>query len=224
MRWMFGTLLALILTARTALGCELALVLAVDISGSVDRREYDVQMQGLAGALRDGQVIDALVSTKAALLVMQWTGSSRQRVSVPWTRINDAADVLALSETVAATPRAWRNFSTAIGEALLSAQASFQDVPDCTNRIIDVSGDGTSNEGVEPRYLRRSLNTDGIIVNGLVIEDATAEDLTGYFFENVITGPGAFVMTANGFDDYPDRIRDKLRRETVDQISQLVRP
>jgi Ca-activated chloride channel family protein len=202
------------------LACELALVLAVDVSGSVDRAEYNTQMQGLATGLRDGIVADALIDQSAKVTLIQWSGSTRQRQTVPWVQIGSYADVLNLADRIANDPRAWRNFSTAVGEAVDASLAALEDVSDCTRKVIDVSGDGVSNEGVSPQSLHPALKAQGVIVNGLAIEtDRT--DLTAYFFGNLIMGEGAFVVTANGFEDYPAQIKRKLQRETTKQLSSL---
>ncbi|MEM6306255.1 MAG: DUF1194 domain-containing protein [Pseudomonadota bacterium] len=205
-----------------ALPCGLALVLAVDVSGSVDQREYRVQMDGLAAGLRDGVVADALVDAQAQVSLIQWTGSTRQRQTIPWTQMSSIEDVLSFAQRVEDDLRRWRNYSTAVGEAVAIAARSFEEVPQCTRRVIDVSGDGVSNEGEPPQTLRPLLKEQGIIVNALAIETDDA-DLTGYFYENLIFGEGAFVITANGFDDYPAQIRRKLQRETTKQLSLLVR-
>jgi Ca-activated chloride channel family protein len=127
-------------------------------------------------------------------------------------------DVLAFADLVDADRRIWRNYSTAIGEALDIAKDAFATAPDCRRRVIDVSGDGVSNEGVEPQTLHADLAAAGITVNALAIEtDQT--DLTAYFYENLILGEGAFVITADGFEDYPEQIRRKLQRETTRQLS-----
>ena len=112
--------------------------------------------------------------------------------------------------------------STAIGEALETTMAAFDAVPDCTRHLIDLSGDGISKEGVEPSRLRRELRARGITVNAIAIEESEP-DLTAYFFENVIVGDGAFVVTAAGFRDYPERIRKKLLREVTQQTARLHR-
>lgn len=203
-----------------AQACDLALVLAVDVSGSVDPQEYRIQMDGLAEALRDGIVAEALIDAQAWLTLVQWTGSSRQQTSIAWAQMTTFDAVEAFAERVTQEPRLWRNYSTAIGEALHYSLASFDDIPDCRRKVIDVSGDGSSNEGLSPRDMHAALNEEKVTVNAVVIE-TDGEDLTGYFWENVITGEGAFVMTANGFADYPDRIRRKLQRETVRQLSDL---
>ncbi|MEM8631253.1 MAG: DUF1194 domain-containing protein, partial [Pseudomonadota bacterium] len=197
-----------------------ALALAIDVSGSVDPREFGIQMDGLAAALRDGLVSEALVRAEAAVLVVQWTGSSRQAVSVNWTRTRTFEEVEALAAKVEAVTRKWRNFSTAIGEALEFTLAQFPLGPDCARRVIDVSGDGLSNEGVEPTSVHDRLAVENVVVNGLAIE-GLGGDLTAYYFENVIRGEGAFVMTATGYLDYPETIRRKLIREVTRQIASV---
>jgi Ca-activated chloride channel family protein len=202
------------------LACDLALVLAVDVSGSVDAKEYRIQMDGLAEGLRDGVVAEALVRGKAQVALIQWSGSTRQEVSIPWVEIDDFAAIDTLSNHIQQVERPWRNYSTAIGQALLRAVEQFEAVPDCKRRVIDLSGDGTSNEGVLPIELRNALTQARVTVNALAIEQSDA-DLTGYFYENVIHGDGAFVATAVSFADYPSRIRMKLLREVARQTARL---
>lgn len=219
-RWPLSTLAVFTLLPMQALACEIALALAVDISGSVDRREFKTQMNGLALGLLDPTVSETLVKGGAQIALIQWTGSSRQALSIPWSPVNSHADLVEISERIAETPRAWRNFSTAIGEALRFTQPIFDQVLQCDRKVIDVSGDGTSNEGIEPAEMRAALWEAGITVNALVIEGEDF-DLTGYFWENVIVGDGAFVVTANGFEEYPEKMRQKLLRELTKPISWL---
>lgn len=203
-----------------ARACELALVLAVDVSGSVDAQEYRVQMGGLAAALRDGVVAEALLSQRAFVTLIQWTGSNRQVQTIPWSQMRTDADLERFAALVEEDPRIWRNFSTAIGEALAAAERALALVPHCRRKVIDVSGDGVSNEGVAPRTRHAALADKGITVNAIAIE-TNDDDLTGWFYENLILGDGAFVMTADGFEDYPEQIRRKLQRETTRQLSGL---
>jgi len=220
--WFSSAAIWPVLAAGSARACELALILAVDVSGSVDPQEYRTQMHGLAAGLRDGIVSEALVSGQAQLMLVQWTGTSRQDVSIPWTKVQTFEDMDNFADAVAATPRTWRNFSTAIGEALRFSMAQFADVPGCRRLVIDVSGDGFSNEGVEPQKVAPELLAANVTVNAVVIGGAD-DDLAGYFRDNVITGAGAFVVTADGFRDYGEKIRLKLRRETGKQISRIKR-
>jgi Ca-activated chloride channel family protein len=203
-----------------ALACDLALALAVDVSGSVDSKEYRLQMDGLAAGLRDPIVSEALVRAQAQVMLVHWSGSTRQVTSIPWTQIAGFDDLENLAGTIETSPRPWRNFSTAVGEALLHTGAAFARVPDCRRRVIDVSGDGPSNEGVAPAEVRNRLREWGITVNAIAIE-ATEPELTAWFFENVIRGEGAFVITASDFQDYPSKIRRKLLREVVEQTAGL---
>lgn len=151
--WRFASVFLLL--ASPARACELALLLAVDVSGSVDADEYRIQMDGMAHALRDGIVADALISQEAQLSLVQWTGASRQRQTIPWTQIETYQDVLDLAHRIEGDPRVWRNYSTAIGEALAVSRAAFMPVENCLRKVIDLSGDGVSNEGVEPATQRR---------------------------------------------------------------------
>lgn len=220
MKRLMSSLVMTVFGGQGALACQLALVLAVDVSGSVDSREYDIQMQGLAAALRDGIVVDALIEQEARVTLIQWTGSSRQRQTVPWTQIRTDVDVATLADVIAANRRVWRNYSTAIGEALVAAEAALVEVPECTRKVVDVSGDGISNEGVSPLTRHAALSAMGVTVNALAIE-TDDDDLTGWFYENLILGEGAFVITADGFEDYPAQIKRKLQRETTRQLSRL---
>ncbi len=214
------TIAACVCLAPPAYACDLALALAVDVSGSVYSTEYRIQMDGLAAGLRDPIVSEALVRGKARVMLVQWTGSSRQMVTVPWTHIDSFEAIDQFAVKVANDPRVWRNFSTAIGEALESTMSYFDTVSDCKRHLIDISGDGVSNEGIEPSDVHRILRTRGVTVNAIAIEESEP-DLTAYFFENVIVGEGAFVVSASGFADYPERIRKKLLREVTQQTADL---
>ncbi len=208
------------LVALPAAGCEVALLLAVDVSGSVDRREFAVQMQGLAEGLRDPVVSGALARGQSAVALMQWTGASRQVLSVGWTRITGPADVEALAARITRLPRVWTEFSTAIGQAMTYGSGVFDRAPACRRRVMDVSSDGRNNEGTEPAEVKPVMDSLAIIVNALVIRGDDA-GLPAYFAENVMTGPNAFVVTAEDYDDYAERMRRKLRRETERAVSAL---
>ena len=201
-----------------AAACEVALALTVDVSGSIDAAEYRLQMDGLAAALADAAVAEALVRAKARLALIQWSGTTRQDVTIPWADMADFAAVTDFARQVAAAQRPWRHFSTAIGDVLHLAGGLFADVA-CARHVIDVSGDGASNEGTEPRDLRKALAAAGVTVNALAILGATEQDLPGYFRENVITGPHAFVYVAKDYADYPRAIRRKLLDELTEPVS-----
>jgi Ca-activated chloride channel family protein len=170
--------------------------------------------------LRDGVVREALVRGQAQLALMQWTGSSRQELSVNWTAIASDGDLDALAGRIAALPRTWHEYSTAIGQAMNFGLGVFDAAPACRRRVMDISSDGRSNEGDEPEPLRALMDAYAITVNALVIRGDDL-GLPTYFADNVITGGNAFVVTAETYDEYPERMRRKLRRETERQISEL---
>ncbi|MFV0472866.1 MAG: DUF1194 domain-containing protein [Pikeienuella sp.] len=213
----------LALQAGFASGCETALVLAIDVSGSVDPGEYRLQMGGLAAALRDPDVADALIAAGAMIAVLQWSGETRQSVSVPWTQIHGPADVEALAAAVDAAPRAFENFSTAIGDALFAAADLLGRVSGlCERNVVDISGDGASNEGLDTARMRDALLRGGVRINGLAIE--TGEENVAEYYRREVIGGGAFVAIARNFEDYPRAIRRKLLRELTDPLVEAPPP
>jgi len=198
--------------------CSIALALTVDVSGSINEREYRLQMDGLAAALRDPAVADAMVASEAAVMLVQWSGASRQKISVPWRRMLSHSDVADFADMAEAAPRAWAVYSTGIGNALLFTAAQFGEVSDCANKVIDVSGDGYSNEGPDPRKVAQGLAGQGFQINGLAIEGDEFE-LTAYYRHNVVAGESAFVFTAETYADYPRTIWRKLLSELIVPIS-----
>lgn len=207
----------------TVQACELALVLAIDISGSVDTNEYRIQMDGLAAALNDPTVQDALIDSKAQIAVLHWTGASRQVVVSNWRQMIKRSDVIEIGKVVSTAPRAYRHFSTAIGDALVVAADLLGRVgAACDRQVVDLSGDGPSNEGSDVTVIRDSLVRGGVQINGLAIE-TTDDTLTDYYRKNVIGGPGAFVLTAKTFEDYPRAIRRKLLREITKPVVEAPR-
>ncbi|MEO1721330.1 MAG: DUF1194 domain-containing protein [Pseudomonadota bacterium] len=213
---------ALVLAVAMAPGavraCALELILALDVSGSIDRREFGIQTEGLAAAFENTSLIAAIETLPGGMAVTMthWSGISRQRQMVPWTVIEEPADAQAFADRIRASGRAWRNFSTAIGEAIHHAQDLSATAPvTCDRRVIDISGDGVSNEGRAPAEASDHLEAQGFIINGLVIRGADPDPVQQYVDE-VIAGPGAFVEVADGFEDYPRAILKKLLRE-IDQ-------
>ena len=200
--------------------CDLALALAIDVSGSVDREEYRLQMDGLAAALNDPLISEALVRADAQLMLVQWTGADRQVVTIPWTPVTGFDVLQRFAEKVRNDPRSWRHYSTAIGDALEYTLQQFEPVSHCGRRLIDLSGDGESNEGAPPLAVQDQLRAHGITVNAIAIE-ASVPDLMAYFFENVIVGEGAFVVSAATFEEYPEKIRKKLLREVTEQTAMM---
>lgn len=219
MRRLRPLLAALALTgapARASADCALALILALDVSGSVDPREWRLQTGGLASAFRHPHLVEAILGLdeKLRLAVTQWTGASRQKVTMPARRLGDAPGIAAAADALETMPRVWRHFSTAVGEALMHAVAYGEQgwADGCRRRVIDVSGDGVSNEGLPPAGGRAMAEAGGWTVNGLAIEGADPPVAPHYRAE-MIVGPDAFVEVADGFEDYPRAILRKLLKE-----------
>jgi len=196
---------------QPAHACRTALVLAMDVSQSVDPGEFRLQIDGLAAALRDPEIAEILVRDRVALSVTQWSGVDSQEVSLDWTQMFSTGHVQLFADAVQRLPRAFVMSNTAPAEALAHALGHFDTGPDCQRRIIDMSGDGTPNAGGEVNRLRRTAERAGVTVNGLAIE-GLGRAITNFYERNVITGDG-FVETARGHRDYARAIRRKILRE-----------
>jgi hypothetical protein len=210
--------LALALPVRAAdepPAVDLALVLAVDVSESVNDERYELQHEGIARAFESAQLADAVGARPAGaieVLVLEWSDRDKQMVTVDWTRIGDAGSAKRFAERVRATQRS-SNGVTAIGDALLAARAALDHAPfPAERRVIDLSGDGMANMGPPPAGVRDALIAQGITINGLAI---LAEEpwLDGYYDMNVIGGAGAFLVVAETFDAFAAAILNKLLGE-----------
>lgn len=206
--------LALVLfTGFQANACETALLLSIDISGSIDKGEYAIQIEGLAAALQDPAIAETLVAGQMALAVVHWSGVGRQSLVLPWTRMLAPADVARFAAAVAAQPRAFTASDTAVGEAIDFSAAQFAAVPDCQRHVLDISGDGPENSGFTDAEARARAQKLGIEINAIAIEDmGSSAPVTRYYQQWVVTKDG-FVITARGLQDYPRAMREKLLRE-----------
>ncbi len=196
---------------------DTALVLALDVSLSVDEREYELQRDGIATAFESPALMAAVASGKnhaIDVLVLEWSDPEIQVVTVDWTRVSDAASANAFAAKVRATHRSSQGL-TAIGNGMMAAGAAFERLPDeAVRRVIDVSGDGMANIGVPCSQARDALLAKGITINGLVmLSDEPWVD--GYYNENVVGGPGAFLMQVEDYRGFAAAIREKLLSEIV---------
>lgn len=199
--------------ASRADACETALLLSIDISGSIDNGEYAIQIDGLALALQEPAIVDSLVAGQMALAVVHWSGVGRQALVLPWKRMLTPADVASFAATVAAQNRAFSASDTSVGEAIDFSAAQFTAVPDCQRHVIDISGDGPENSGCTDAPARSRAQNSGIEINAIAIEDmGSSAPVTRYYQQWVITR-GGFVMTARGLLDYPRAMREKFLRE-----------
>ncbi len=200
--------------AQTPVALEL--VLAVDSSSSVTSWEFDLQMQGLAQAFRDPAVQGAVVAAGdygVAITLVQWSGSTRQVLATEWQVIREPADATAFADLLDETPRFISGGSTAIGSAIefcvnLIEYNEFKGF----RKVVDISGDGRTNQGLRTTAMRDAAVAAGVTVNGLTIlnEDPSVDH---YYLRNVIGGTGAFILTAVDFRDFARAIRLKLIRE-----------
>ena len=206
------------LTASPALACDTALLLAVDVSGSIDPDEYLLQTSGLADALQDPEIADALVAGKMSLALMHWSGVGYQRLSLPWTAMLTPADVARFAQATRKIARPRDYTDTAIGGAIRFSLAQFAAVPECRHAVIDISGDGEENSGLNLPAARAEAAAAGVTINAIAIEvDNTSTALSSYFRRFVITRDG-FVVTAQGLSDYPRAIQTKLQREVIKPV------
>src|SRR5262249_51569718 len=195
---------------------DLQLVLAVDASGSVDQRRFELQMQGYVAAFRDPRVLQAIQAgpTQAiAVTMVQWTGPALQIQVLPWTLINDATTAHAFAAAIMATPRRLFSGGTSLSGVIDYAVPLMQESPfKGTRRVIDISGDGSNNRGRPAASARDDAVRAGIVINGLPIL-ALEPDLERYYSDNVIGGPGAFAIAAENYETFADAILKKLIRE-----------
>ena len=194
----------------------LALVLAVDTSGSVSAGRFELQKQGYAAAFRSRQVLNAIreVDTQAiAATMVQWTGPRLHVVVVDWTVIKDEASADAFAAAIDAAPRQLFGGGTSISGAIDFSRLLLADCR-CTpvRRVIDVSGDGSNNSGRPVTVARDEAVRDGIGINGLPIL-SIEPFLDRYYSDNVIGGPGAFMIPAQNYETFAEAVRKKLITE-----------
>jgi len=206
--------------------CRLALVLALDVSGSVNSVEYVQQMNGVAEALSDPDVQAVLFANPEVpvnLAIFEWSSSAYQKVIIDWTALNGPADVEAIRNKLLSWKRAPAPEATGLGAALEYASSMVARAPSCWDQTLDISADGKNNDWPLPHRLRENGRLGRMNVNALVIAtdftgtvdrtpDGVAE-LTSYFSARIIHGPGAFVEVAQGYTAYATAMKRKLLRE-----------
>jgi hypothetical protein len=202
---------------------DLQLVLAVDVSRSIDEVEAELQRRGYIEALTNDRVIDAILSgenRRIAVCYTEWAGTHYQVVVLDWTVIDSPGAARRFAEKLAEAPRTSQSW-TAVGAALAHAGQRFDGSGFVSKRrVIDVSGDGRTNDGPPAELVRDTLVAQGIVINGLpVMMNRTnfgrPPDLTldKYYEENVIGGSGSFMIVADNFDHFGRAVRTKLVRE-----------
>jgi Protein of unknown function (DUF1194) len=206
---------------------DLLLVLAVDISRSVDEKKFRLQREGYATAIVDPRVVRAMQAGafgRIAICYMEWASDQDQRVIVEWTRVGNPGEAKEVADRIRDAPRAFMG-RTAIGAAIDYSMSLLSRSPfGAPRQIIDVSGDGTNNSGRDVTLARDAAIERGVIINGLVIlseiplptnpmHTHPPGGLTAYYQNNVIGGPGAFVLEAQSFESFGQLLIQKLIKE-----------
>jgi hypothetical protein len=209
--------------ARAATPVDLQLVMAVDVSRSIDEVEAELQRRGYIEAMTNERVIEAILSGEnrcIAVCYVEWAGTHYQQTVIDWMLIDSARTARGFSDKLAESPRTSQSW-TAVGQGLLYSAERFKDAPFTSRRrIIDISGDGRTNDGPPAELVRDRLVAEGFVINGLPVmmnrtnygrpPDTT---LDKYYEENVVGGPGSFMIVAANFDDFGRAVRSKLIRE-----------
>ncbi len=199
---------------------DVELVLAVDVSGSMDHEEHRVQRHGYVTALSHPDFVRAVHSggfQRIAVTYVEWAGADRQAVILPWTVVADEEDALRISELIAAAPITFMR-GTSISSVLDFSRLLFRDNGfEGMRQVIDVSGDGPNNMGPPVLPSRDRVLDDGITINGLPImlrpsmrAGPTSAGLDDYYRDCVIGGPGAFVLPVHEIHEMGEAIRQKL--------------
>jgi Protein of unknown function (DUF1194) len=208
---------------------DLLLVLAVDVSRSIDAAKFQLQREGYAAAVADPRVLDAIKSGRTGrvgLTFVEWSGVGAQKVVIDWTTIEDTNSAKGFGDRLLEAPRSFAD-RTSISGAIEFAMGQFDKAPfEATRRTIDVSGDGTNNAGRDVALARDEAVATGVTINGLVIlsenpmswnPDHTNPPggLANYYKTNVVGGPNAFVMVAENFNSFGQAIIKKMIAEVA---------
>ncbi|HEX2526542.1 MAG TPA: DUF1194 domain-containing protein [Geminicoccus sp.] len=234
--WIVGYLsaaLAVLPAKAEDVPVDLELILAVDVSGSMDYEEQRLQRAGYLDALAHEQVLNAILSgpnQRIALTYVEWAGVAAQSVAVPWRLIDGPAAAEQFAAELAKAPFS-RIRHTSISAALLFTSGLFAANGFSADRqVIDISGDGPNNAGPPVLPVRDELADQGIIVNGLpiMLKDSNLNTVTGfdldvYYEDCVITGPGAFVVPVETLENFGEAIRQKLTLEIAANQPKLYR-
>jgi hypothetical protein len=219
---------------RLALGAkdevDLQLILAADVSRSVEPDEFALQREGYAEAFRDPRVLRAIQGGplgRIAVQMFEWSGEWAQQVIADWCMVGDDESAAVLADAIQSAPRPFAD-RTSIGVAIEYAMRQFRRSPfESRRRTIDVSGDGTNTNGIQPNIARDFAVSQGVVINGLVIlspepmpfnswHTHPPGGLENYFRENVIGGQGAFTIVIEDFQSFAYAIATKLIREIAD--------
>jgi hypothetical protein len=219
--------------ARAAEPVDLLLVLAADVSRSVDMRKFQLQREGYAAAIADKRVLEAISSgrhRRIAMCFVEWSGVSAQKVVIDWTVIDGADAARKFGDQLLELPRSFAERTSISGGIDFAMQLLERAPYEAARRTIDVSGDGTNNSGRDVTLARDDAVAKGVTINGLVIlsdrpmawnpeHTNPPGGLEHYFRRYVIGGPGAFVVAAEDFNSFGQAIIKKLIAEIAEAPS-----
>jgi hypothetical protein len=200
---------------------DVELILAVDASRSIDAEEHEMQMRGYAAAFRDSTVIQAISRGEIGAIacrIFTWSDSDSQEDLVPWMRIDGAETASRFADALDAAPRRTWSY-TSISGAMEYALGLYGQGFEGTRRVLDISGDGMNNSGRRVEGVRQRMIEAGVIMNGLAVVDRAPgpgnadTTLENYYREEVIGGPGSFLVVAEGFESFEQAVRRKIARE-----------
>ena len=215
--------------AARAADVDLLLVLAADVSRSIDAAKFQLQRDGYASAIADARVLDIIRTGRngrIGLTFVEWSGIGAQRIVVDWMTVGDAASAKDFGDRLLESPRSFAD-RTSISGAIEFAMTRLARAPfNAARQTIDISGDGTNNSGRDVAELRDEAVAKGITINGLAILSESPlpwnpehtnppGGLDHYYRSNVIGGPGAFVMVAKNFESFGEAIISKLIAEVA---------
>jgi hypothetical protein len=212
---------------------DLLLVLAADVSRSVDTPKFQLQREGYAAAIADKRVLEAITAgphRRIAICFVEWSGVSAQKLVIPWTVVDGADAARKFGDQLLELPRSFAERTSISGGIDFSVRLFEQAPFSAARRTIDVSGDGTNNSGRDVTLARDEALAKGITINGLVIlsdrpmawnpeHTNPPGGLANYFRDNVIGGPGAFVVVAENFNSFGQAIVKKLIAEIAEAPS-----
>ena len=207
--------------------CRHALVLALDVSGSVNSEEYHLQIKGLSSALLSPKVQNIILeqpSKPISIAIFEWSSKDHQNMIHPWAEITSQADLYKLTAALHNHQKDHATLKTAIGSALRYGLNLLDQKKNCLRRTIDISSDGANNDGITPPETYTAYNFSGTTVNALVISLGDVADkqnmvltrrkeLRKYYENRIIRGPGAFTILALGYQDYERAMTLKLLKE-----------
>jgi hypothetical protein len=233
---LLGALLAALVTLSAPaapngpIKVDLKLVIATDVSLSINEEEAQLQREGIAEVFLDPDVVKAIKSGalgRIAVAMLDWSSPNYDRVVLDWTFVEDEASATALAEkvrTIPRTPGTRTSISGALERATLMLNESDGKIV-ATRKVIDVSGDGPNNDGISLQHIHDTTANNGITVNGLPIMDENAEgyvpDLDQYYAACVVAGKGAFLVVVKKFKDFGAAMRHKLVLEISQNESQI---